>query len=299
MMPKTENLPEFISNCVELIDTKLDEIVPAAETEPTKLHKAIRHSLFAGGKRFRPAFVFAVGKTFGVANEKLLGVAAAIEMIHTYSLIHDDLPAMDDDDLRRGRQTCHVKYGEATAILAGDALETFAFQLVAEEENLAPEVRVRLISEIARGAGTPTGMVAGQQVDLESEGKEISVGDLEAIHRGKTGAMIQVSARAAAIIAEVSTEELEAITQYASNLGLLFQITDDLLDVTQTTEVLGKTAGKDLISKKATYPSFYGVDGTRELAGSVHLETLQALARIEKPTELLVEIADYILRRNK
>ena len=297
MKPETENLQSFIANCVRQVDSKLDEIVPSAETEPTKLHKAIRHSLFAGGKRFRPSFVFAVGKTFGVPNEMLLGVAAAIEMIHTYSLIHDDLPAMDDDDLRRGRKTCHVKFGEATAILAGDALETFAFQVVAEDENLSPEIRIRLISEIARGAGTPSGMVAGQQVDLESEGQDVTVSDLENIHRGKTGAMIEVSARAAGIIAGADESELESLTRYASNLGLLFQITDDLLDVTQTTEILGKTAGKDAISEKATYPSFYGIEGTIRLAEKMHQKTIAELAAFEHPTELLREIADYILNR--
>ncbi len=299
MMPEIENLHSFIANCVRLVDAKLDEIVPTAETEPTNLHKAIRHSLFAGGKRFRPAFVFAVGKTLDVPNEKLLNVAAAIEMIHTYSLIHDDLPAMDDDDLRRGRETCHVKFGEATAILAGDALETFAFQVIAEDENLSPEIRVRLISEIARGAGTPSGMVAGQQVDLESEGKEIRIEDLENIHRGKTGAMIEVSARTAAIIAEINEDQLSAVTKYASSLGLLFQITDDLLDVTQTTEVLGKTAGKDEISKKATYPAYYGIDGTKELAAKVHTETVLYLQAIDRPTDLLNEVADFILNRRK
>ncbi|MEZ5343940.1 MAG: polyprenyl synthetase family protein [Pyrinomonadaceae bacterium] len=299
MIPETENLESFIKAAVALVDQKLDQIVPAENLEPVNLHRAIRHSLFAGGKRFRPAFVFAVGSTFGVSNERLLGVASAIEMIHTYSLIHDDLPAMDDDDLRRGRATCHVKFGEATAILAGDALETIAFQVLAEDEGLSPEIRVRIISEVARGAGTPSGMVSGQQVDLESEGKDISVAELEQIHRGKTGAMIRASARAAAIIGEANESDLNAITVYAENLGLLFQVTDDLLDVTQTTEVLGKTAGKDLLSEKATYPSFYGLEGTRRLAEKIHGETVACLDEIEKPTRLLRGIADYILNRKK
>lgn len=297
MIPETENLKSFIRSAVALVDAKLDEIVPAETVEPVNLHSAIRHSLFAGGKRFRPAFVFAVGNTFGVSNEKLVNVAAAIEMIHTYSLIHDDLPAMDDDDLRRGRETCHVKFGEATAILAGDALETIAFQILAEDEGLAADIRLRLISEVARGAGTPSGMVAGQQVDLESEGKDISVEELENIHRGKTGAMIRVSARAAAIVADAGESDLNAITIYAENLGLLFQVTDDLLDVTQTTEVLGKTAGKDLLCGKATYPSFYGLEGTRRLAEKIHGETIASLDEIEKPTEILRGIAHYILNR--
>ncbi len=299
MMPETLNLQSFIANCVDLVDSKLDEIVPTADTEPTKLHEAIRHSLFAGGKRFRPAFVFAVGETFGVPFEKLVTVAAAIEMIHTYSLIHDDLPAMDDDDLRRGKPTCHVKYGEATAILAGDALETLAFKAIAEDENLSADVRVRLVAEIANASGTPNGMVAGQQVDLESERKKISIEELEAIHREKTGAIIEVSARVGAIIAGASKEKLEAVTKYASSLGLLFQITDDLLDVTQTTEVLGKTAGKDASAEKATYPSLCGVEGAHELARKTYEEACRELTKLDGETRLLHQLADYILKRNK
>ncbi len=299
MMPEAKNLRSFIGDCVKLVNVKLDEIVPAADVEPTKLHQAIRHSLFAGGKRFRPAFVFAVGKTFGVEDKKLLNVAAAIEMIHTYSLIHDDLPAMDDDDLRRGIETCHVKYGEATAILAGDALETMAFKTVADDESLNADVRVRLVSEIASAAATPSGMVSGQHLDLESEGKEISTDDLEKIHREKTGAIIEACARSAAIIANANEHELEAVTRYAGDVGLLFQITDDLLDVTQSTEVLGKTAGKDEQSKKATYPSICGIDQSKKFALEVHSRALAELAKIERPTPILSEIADFILKRRK
>lgn len=297
MTPKTDNLQHFIKASVAIVDAKLDEIVPFENTEPTNLHCAIRHSLFAGGKRFRPVFVLAVGKTFSVAQEKLLNVAAAIEMIHTYSLIHDDLPAMDDDHLRRGQETCHVKFGEATAILAGDALETLAFQAVAEDESLSPEVRIRLVSEISRGAGTPEGMVSGQQVDLESEGKQITIEELENIHRKKTGAMIQVSAKVGGIIAGVDESELDRVARYAENLGLLFQITDDLLDVTQTTEVLGKTAGKDVSSEKATYPSLCGIDGARKLAHEVYREVCNALMGINGDILILKQIADFILNR--
>jgi len=299
MMPETENLQSFISNCVDLVNSKLDEIVPKADIEPKKLHQAIRHSLFAGGKRFRPAFVFAVGETFGVQFEKLVSVAAAIEMIHTYSLIHDDLPAMDDDDLRRGQPTCHVKYGEATAILAGDALETLAFKAIADDENLSADIRIKLVSEIANAAGTPNGMVSGQQVDLESEKKKISIEELEAIHREKTGAIVEVSARVVAIIAEASKEKLEAVTKYAANLGLLFQITDDLLDVTQTTEVLGKTAGKDVSAEKATYPSLCGVEGAHKLAKETYEKACLELAKLDGKTPLLHQLADYILQRSK
>jgi geranylgeranyl pyrophosphate synthase len=289
----------FFAECRRIVDAKLDELVPPEQIEPHRLHQAIRWSLFAGGKRFRPALVLAVGETFGAEREKLLRAAAAIEMIHTYSLIHDDLPAMDNDDLRRGRETCHVKFDEATAVLAGDVLQTLAFQAIADDENLPARVRVKLVSEVAQAAGTPNGMVAGQQLDLEAEGKNIPLENLEKIHRNKTGAMIFVSARAGAIIAEANAEELEVISNYAAHLGLLFQITDDLLDVTQTTEVLGKTAGKDVSAAKATYPALYGLREARNLAEKVHAQACNDLDKIGKETNLLCEIADFILNRKK
>lgn len=295
--PEMNSLKEFLEKSGESVNKTLENCVPPAETEPQKLHQAIRHSLFAGGKRFRPALILAVGETFGAAEEKLLKTAAAVEMIHTYSLIHDDLPAMDNDDLRRGRPTCHKKFGEATAILAGDVLQTLAFQIIAEEEKLPAEIRVRLVSELAKAAGTPTGMVAGQQLDLDGEGNSFSIEQLERTHRSKTGAMICFSARAGAIIAEADEPELAAISNYAEKLGLLFQITDDLLDVTETTETLGKTAGKDLQAEKATYPSFYGIERTRKLAEKIHSEICRELEKIEKDAEILRELADFILWR--
>jgi len=294
-----KDLESFFADCARLVDEKLNKIVPTVQTEPKRLHEAIRWSLFAVGKRFRPALVLAVGAAFGAEEAKLLRAASAVEMIHTYSLIHDDLPAMDDDDLRRGRETCHRKFDEATAILAGDVLQTLAFQAISEDEKLSAEIRIRLISEIAQAAGTPAGMVAGQQFDLEAEGKSVTIENLENIHRSKTGAMIRVSARAGAIIAGASAEELKTISDYAANLGLLFQITDDLLDVTQTTETLGKTAGKDLTAAKATYPAFYGLDETRKLAASVHAQACEHLEKLNRETDLLCEIADFILNRRK
>jgi geranylgeranyl pyrophosphate synthase len=293
-MSKLEN---FFAECRNKVDSALDSLIPTAKTEPKKLHQAIRWSVFAGGKRFRPALVLAVGKIFGTSAEKLLRTAAAVEMIHTYSLIHDDLPAMDDDDLRRGRETCHVKFDEATAILAGDCLQALAFQTIAEDENLDFETRVKLIAEIARAEGTPLGMVAGQYFDLEAEGQNIAIEQLERIHQSKTGAMITVSAQAGAIIANASEKEFEAITNYAEKLGLLFQITDDLLDITQPTEVLGKTAGKDLTAEKATYPSLYGLEKAQKMAEKVHTEACGALDQIEKDTEILRELVDFILYR--
>jgi len=288
------NLENVFNRCSQIVDAELDKLIPSAETAPERLYEAIRWSVFAGGKRFRPVLLLAVGNAFGADEKKLLNTASAIEMIHTYSLIHDDLPAMDDDDLRRGRATCHVKFDEATAILAGDILQTLAFQAIVKDSNLSDKTKVKLIAELADSAAK---MVDGQQLDLDGEGKTVSLEDLEKIHQNKTGAMISVSARSGAIIAEANETELAAITNYASKLGLLFQITDDLLDITQTTEVLGKTAGKDERAEKATYPSIYGIEETRNLAEKVYREAVEELNKLERPTEILHEIARFILNR--
>ena len=279
------------------VDEELDRRLPLETIPPCSVHSAIRWSLFAGGKRFRPLLLLVTGEAFGAAEELLLSTACALEFIHTYSLIHDDLPSMDDDDLRRGRATCHIRYGEATAILAGDALQTLAFQTISEEERLPPTIRVRLVSELARASGTPLGMVAGQGEDLEAESREVSARELERIHRLKTGALIIAAARCGAIIAGASPQELEVITTYGGQVGLLFQITDDLLDVTSTAEMLGKTPGKDARSKKATYPALYGIEASHERALQAHASACRALDQIARPTERLRAIADFILKR--
>src|SRR2546421_7184620 len=209
---------EFFASCRTLIDAELGRLIPKESESPQRVHSAIRWSVFAGGKRFRPALTMAVGQTFGAPLDQLLRTACALELIHTYSLIHDDLPSMDDDDLRRGRATCHVKFDEATAILAGDALQALAFQTIAEDEKLAPALRVRLTAEIARAAGTPEGMVAGQALDLDAESRDVTKEQLERIHHRKTGALIRAAARCGAIIAPASETDLEAITEYGSNL---------------------------------------------------------------------------------
>jgi len=295
--PNQAEARKFLTSCRALIDAELDRLIPQESDAPERVHSAIRWSLFAGGKRFRPALLLATGQTFGAVQDDLLHTACALEMIHTYSLIHDDLPAMDDDDLRRGRATCHVKFDEATAILAGDALQALAFQTIADDEKLAPALRVQLIAEIARAAGTPAGMAAGQALDLDAESREVTGEELERIHHRKTGALIRAAARCGAIIAGASEQELEAVSEYATNLGLLFQITDDLLDVTASAEDLGKTPGKDARSRKATYPALYGVEATHAQLETVHRAACSALERIERPTELLGSTADFILGR--
>lgn len=292
-----EDLRRFVAEGRAQVDAALDRILPSESVPPTRVHAAIRWSVFAGGKRFRPLLLLAVGETFGAAPELLIETANALEMIHTYSLIHDDLPSMDNDDLRRGRATCHVRFGEATAILAGDALQCMAFRTVSEAPKLLPEKRVELIREIARASGTPEGMVAGQAHDLEAESREVTAAELEQIHRLKTGALIIAAARCGAIIAGASEQELADITNYAGQLGLLFQITDDLLDVTATVETLGKTPGKDERSQKATYPALYGIEATHQHLVRAHQAACASLENIDRPTELLHAIADFIRQR--
>jgi geranylgeranyl diphosphate synthase type II len=293
----TTDAREFFASCHALIDSELDRLLPKETEEPTRLHAAIRWSVFAGGKRFRPALLLATGQTFDARVDDLIRSACALEMIHTYSLIHDDLPSMDDDDLRRGRPTCHVKFGEATAILAGDALQALAFQTLAADERLAPELRVKLIAEIARAAGAPGGMVAGQALDLAAESRDVNDNELERIHHQKTGALICAAAGCGAMIAGANDDDLAAVTEYAINLGLQFQITDDLLDVTATAEDLGKTPGKDARARKATYPGIFGLEATRAEIDRYYRTACLALKRIGKPTQLLLSIADFIRDR--
>ncbi len=265
---------------------------------PERLLAAMRHATLAGGKRLRPFLVIEAARLHGAEGPHVLRAAAAIECVHCYSLVHDDLPAMDDDDLRRGRATCHIRFSEATAILAGDALQALAFQTIAEEQDLDAGVRVALVGELARAAGTPVGMVAGQADDLAAESRtDVTGEELDSIHRRKTGAMIAHAARCGAIIAGADSRELECVTNYARQLGLLFQITDDLLDVTATVEDLGKTPGKDARAAKATYPALYGLEVARARAHAVYDEACASLLELERPTQTLRAIAGLILER--
>ena len=295
-----EEVRAYASRVRALVESKLDELVPRESEDPPAVHAAVRWSLFAPAKRFRPLLVFAAGEAFGATADRLVRTACAFELIHTYSLIHDDLPAMDDDDLRRGRPTCHVKFGEAAAILAGDALQALAFQVIAEDETLEATLRVSLVAELARAAGTPKGMVAGQAHDLSAEARaDVNAEELELIHRRKTGALIAAAARAGALVAGAACAEAEALTRYALDLGLLFQITDDLLDVTASAEDLGKTPGKDARSHKATYPALYGLDAARALALEVHERACAALDTLDVPVPLLRGLARLVLERRQ
>ncbi|MBX3282952.1 MAG: polyprenyl synthetase family protein [Acidobacteria bacterium] len=290
-------LSEFSKNAAKKVDAVLDSLLPKEQDEPARLHSAMRWSTFAGGKRFRPTLAFLVAQLCAAPDERIERTAAAIEMVHTFSLIHDDLPAMDDDELRRGKPTCHIKFDEATAILAGDALLALAFKAIADDEGLECDIRIKLIAELAEATGTPRGMVAGQQLDILSENKKIDAVELEHIHLHKTGALIKFAARSAALAAGVSEPDLLAITEFATKLGLLFQITDDLLDATQSTDVLGKTAGKDEESQKSTYVSLYGIEQARMLAGETMDAAIASLSHFGDCAELLRQLARSTLAR--
>jgi geranylgeranyl diphosphate synthase type II len=261
----------------------------------------MRYSLFAGGKRIRPAFAFAAAEAVGGTDEQALPFAAAIEMIHTYSLIHDDLPAMDNDDLRRGKPTSHKVFGEAVAILAGDALLTRAFHLLAElppgwDETRARR-RLRAAAILGEACGT-TGLIGGQVMDLESEGKAISAEDLECLHRAKTGALLSACVRGGAVLGGASEEDLARLDRYASAIGLAFQVVDDVLDATESAERLGKTAGKDQKAHKATYVSIHGLDRAREMAAALRAQALDAVAPLGARGALLAAIARLIVDRH-
>jgi geranylgeranyl diphosphate synthase type II len=262
--------------------------------------KAMRYSLFAGGKRIRPILALAAAEALHAPCEPLLPVACALECIHTYSLIHDDLPAMDDDDLRRGKPTCHVVFGEAEAILAGDGLLSFAFELLSHadaQQTISPVAQLKMINLIAKAIG-PVGMVGGQSLDLAAEGQAISFEHLRLIHGYKTGALITASVQAGAIFGQANEEQFAALSRYGVQIGLAFQIVDDLLDVEGTTEDLGKTAGADAQRNKATYPAFFGVAKTKIMAKGAVDEAIAALEIFDAQAEPLRALARYIYERN-
>ena len=275
----------------------LDRLLPAATEAPATIHEAMRYSIFAGGKRLRPTLVIATGEVFGAPEQALLPTACALEMIHTYSLIHDDLPAMDNDDLRRGRPTNHKVFGEAMAVLAGDALLTQAFITLANLEGVSAETKVCVIAEVAEAAGTVKALIGGQVLDIQNEGQAISAEGLDAIHRAKTGALIRCCVRVGAILGGASDGDLQAFTTYAEKAGLAFQVADDVLDATATSEELGKTAGKDEASQKATYVALYGIESARQRAAQLCQEAIAAVQETGHLTSRLEDIARFIIER--
>jgi len=293
------NIKEYLAQKRIAVDKALESLVPPATTFPPKVFEAMRYSLFAGGKRVRPIFALASAEALGAKTAGLLPIAGALELIHTYSLIHDDLPAMDDDDLRRGRPTCHKVYGEAIAILAGDGLLNRAFEVLSDPRRLKSVTAVRLIAitrEISLASGV-FGMVGGQVVDMESEGKDVDLPTLEYIHTHKTGALIRASVRTGAIYAKASEKRLKALTRYGERVGLAFQIADDILDIVGSREETGKDVGSDMKKGKKTFPSFYGLEESRKRAKEVADQALDALKDFDRKADPLRELAKYIVTR--
>jgi len=289
-------LAEYVAQQQARVDEALRRWVPEDSVPPESIHRAMRYSLFAGGKRVRPILCMAAAEAVSDAPTGIESAACTLELIHTYSLIHDDLPALDNDDLRRGVPTCHKVFGDAMAILAGDSLLTLAFQVLAQME-CPVERKVRLIEELSTAAGTVGGMIGGQVCDLEGEGKHPDAQLLETIHRAKTGALLRASLRMGGIYAGADEEQLRALSCYGEHVGLAFQIVDDVLDVEQSSEALGKTAGKDAQQKKITFPAVYGLERSREMAEEERLAAHLALQPFDERAERLRELADFIVHR--
>ncbi|WP_250656849.1 (2E,6E)-farnesyl diphosphate synthase [Alkalimarinus coralli] len=294
------DISSYFTQSQELIDNTLTGWLPSSTIEPRKLHSAIRYSALSGGKRIRPVLVFATAEAFGIDKSDALAAASAVELIHAYSLIHDDLPAMDDDDLRRGLPTCHIKYDEATAILAGDALQAMAFEILCTRGKHSPQSRVEMLKTLSTASGS-LGMVGGQAIDLDSVGQQLSLDSLENMHNHKTGALIEASIILGAQSAEISdASTLQQLRLYAQSIGLAFQVQDDILDITSNTETLGKTQGADEARNKPTYPALLGLDGAREKAQALHLSALSALDNLTNiDTSRLAQISEFIISRSR
>jgi geranylgeranyl diphosphate synthase type II len=292
------DLKGYLARRTAAVDRRLRELMPPAHVKPATIHKAMRYSLFAGGKRLRPVLCLAAAEACGGAIGPALPLACALECIHTYSLIHDDLPAMDNDDLRRGKPTNHKVFGEGIAILAGDGLLTEAFAIAARCPGWPRYSTRDIICELAQAAGSRQ-LIAGQVADLEGEGRQISAAQLKYIHERKTSALLCCSVRLGGMSANASAAQLRALTDFGYNVGLAFQIIDDILDVTQTSEQLGKTAGKDTAARKATYPSIVGMDKSRAIAARLTARAFRALEAFKDNGAALAALAQYLLKRNK
>jgi len=293
------NIKEYFNEMKTLVDNALDRHIPSNNTYPPDIFNSMRYSLFAGGKRLRPILVIASAETVGGKRETVLPFACAIEMIHTYTLIHDDLPAIDNDDFRRGKPTNHKEFGEAIAILAGDALLTMAFQIMSDTRLMPhtnPSVILRAINEVAYAVGV-FGTIGGQIVDIQSTGKNLDIPTLEYIHTHKTGEMILSAVRAGAILSGCEEDELNALTHYAENIGLAFQVMDDILDVEGESEVMGKTAGSDERMKKVTYPAVFGLAESKKIAGRLIDNSIKSLEMFGDKAEVLKDVSEYIIAR--
>src|SRR5579885_476918 len=292
------DLQQFLAASAEAVNRALDRFLPPENTRPATIHKAMRYSLFAGGKRLRPALCLAAAAACGGDEREAMPLACAVECIHTYSLIHDDLPAMDNDDFRRGRPTCHKVFGEGIAILAGDALLTQAFEIAAQCKKIPRYPPDRIILEIARASGSRQ-LIAGQVADLEAEGRKISAAGLKFIHERKTSALLCSAVRLGGMSANCTPAQLQALTDFGYHVGLAFQVIDDILDVTQTSEQLGKTAGKDAAVQKATYPAILGLDKSRQIAAQLTDQAFAALKPFRGQAVALEALAEFLLKRDR
>ena len=289
-------LPPFFEEDRIVVDAQLERLLPGESVQPPSIHQAMRYSVFAGGKRIRPLLCLESARVFEADVMQALHPGCAIEFIHTYSLIHDDLPALDNDDLRRGKPTCHKKFGEATAILAGDALLTLAFETLAAAP-VSAERRVAMVTEIATAAGTVNGMVGGQVADLEAEGKKVGRETLEYIHRSKTAALIRASVTSGALSAGASPEDVARLRRFGETIGWAFQVTDDILDVEESSAALGKTAGKDIAQQKATYPAVFGLERSHKIAEELSTKAIAELQVYGNRAERLRTIAEFLVFR--
>jgi len=292
------DLQDFLAAGTEAVNRALDRFLPKESAKPATIHKAMRYSLFAGGKRLRPALCLAAAEACGGSRDAALPLAAAIECIHTYSLIHDDLPAMDNDDYRRGKLTNHKVFGEGIAILAGDALLTQAFEIAAQCRGWPRYSHRQIIMEVSAASGSLQ-LIAGQVADLEAEGKKITASQIRYIHERKTSALLSCAVRLGGMSANCAPDKLRALTDFGHNVGLAFQVIDDILDVTQTSEKLGKTAGKDTRAQKATYPAIVGLDQSRKIATRLTARAFGALRVFKGRAIALERLADYLLRRDR
>jgi farnesyl diphosphate synthase len=293
-------LKEYLDFCQTRVEAALEERLPSEKVLPQKLHRAMRYSVLNGGKRMRPMLTYSTGVALGIALELLDGPACAVEFIHVYSLIHDDLPAMDDDDLRRGKPTCHVAFDEATAILAGDALQALAFEVLAHDPsiNASAEARLKMITALTRASGSQ-GMVGGQAIDLESVGSQLTLPELENMHIHKTGALIRASVNMATLAkADIDPVVAKKLDHYAKCIGLSFQVQDDILDEESDTATLGKTQGKDKDNNKPTYPALLGLAGAKQKALELHEHALESLSIFGPEADLLRDLSLYIIQRN-
>lgn len=288
--------PSFFAEDQAVIEAALEKLLPAESMPPATIHQAMRYSVFAGGKRIRPILCYESARIFSQQLDAASTVGCALEFIHTYSLIHDDLPALDNDDLRRGKPTCHKKFGVAMAILAGDGLLTLAFETLSNA-NVAADRRIRIISAIGHAAGTVNGMVGGQVADIEAEGKQINASALEYIHRSKTAALIRASVVAGALAGGARDEDVARLGRFGETAGWAFQVIDDLLDIEESSASLGKTAGKDQAQKKATYPSLLGIEKSRAFAQELSQRADRELDCYGERAGPLRELAAYLLRR--